>query len=168
MFSHDALRRQEDSREKTPGPASSAEDLCVLALLAQSEELIAKEANPLELSPTTAARLESLAGPRPAGYWSSVLRCALVLDLLSCTVTRWSVVNPDAEMLGATQSECFPALMAVWMSNAEWMCEVLEASGLQPLSSPAPQLAMALLQSMQIDLFHASCTRSSGHACAKK
>lgn len=115
-----------------------------MALLAESGELLSSDAT-FALAGDTQARLASLVGERPEGYWAGLLRCAQVLDLLEERERRWSVIDPDSEMLGATQSECFPALMAVWLSQADWLLELL-GEELEAPPAPNPMMNMELLR----------------------
>ena len=154
MFNQGALQKESRTRPPQGDPYyPPAEDLCTLALLAESNELHSSSSKQQgsgeenALSQGSLGRLENLAGARPQGYWSELLRCALALDLMSCNAQRWSVTNHNAEILGATQSECFPALMAVWLSQPKWLGELLELSGLElSTKHSSPNLSMALLQ----------------------
>jgi len=116
-----------------------------MALLAESGELLTSDAR-FTLAMDTRVRLTSLVGERPEGYWQGLLRCAQVLDLLKEHNNHtWSVIDPDSEMLGATQSECFPALMAVWLSQTDWLIELLDGA-VEETPAPSPCMNMALLR----------------------
>lgn len=114
---------------ETPQRFSAAGDLCVLAIMAASGELEAPAG--ADLRPDTLRRLRELEGARPAAWWTDLLHRAEALRLLHRSAGRWAVTSDDAELLGATASECFPALLASWLADPRW-ADHLPADTLPP------------------------------------
>jgi hypothetical protein len=116
MHKLDASARHNDAM--APHAASASLDLATLALLAQAGELTAQPNGAgLALHPDALARLEDLAGPRLPHYWGDLLYHGQALGVLAFDAPRWIVKNRDAELLGATRREVFPALCAVWLKH---------------------------------------------------
>lgn len=120
-------------------PIDPSVDLCTLALLAASDDLHADPEGAC-VCPRSQARLNDLAGVRPERYWGVLLGAAQTLKLMRPEDGRWRVLNHDAEMFGATATECFPGMMAAWCSDHAWQDRALEGVGLDGACRPAVAL----------------------------
>ncbi len=112
----EASARTEDRAQ----PASAWLDLATLALLAQAEELhVCPDhiGDTMSLCGNTLLRLKEIVGSRPRHYWRDLIYHAQVLGVLRHDNNQWVIQNLDAEILGATRREVFPALCAVWLKH---------------------------------------------------
>lgn len=106
--------RPEDALE--PHQARSWLDLATLALMAEAHEL-RTQGEQGALDQDSRGRLRELNGERLDHYWEDLLYHGQVLGVLARDQARWVVKNKDAEILGATRREVFPALCAVWLKH---------------------------------------------------
>jgi len=127
-------------------PIAPSADLCVLAILAESHDLLVDSGG--QLARPSRVRLSTLVGGRPRHYWDDVLRCARTLRLLHVDDGQVRVTNTDAELLGATCSECFPAFLATWLQDAAWMGEVFESHGVE--GEPGVGLRLDLVRALGV------------------